>query len=138
MKVNNIISYMDYLKKTCALSVSVHFSGEAFATLPNKLCFALQPYNSHNNLYCMAIKKEMHELCIRSQRELRKSSLPEVSFCRTCFAGVSEYIYPVCREGSVIGFVAVSGYLGEGVRESGRTSYCRCDFGNFQYFPSRK
>lgn len=60
----------------------------------------------------------MHEMCICSQRELRKNSHPEVSFCRTCFAGVSEYIYPVCRENEVIGFIAVSGYLGEGARES--------------------
>ncbi len=113
MKINNIISYIEYLKRSCKLSVSIHFSKEAFATLPNELCLSLLPYNSHNNPYCMAIKRKNHQMCILSQRDLRESALADVSFCRTCFAGVSEYIHPVFRKDKSIGFVAVSGYLGE-------------------------
>ncbi len=113
MNINRITSYIDYLKNDCSLSVSVHFSKEAFASLPNEIFLALLPYNSHNNPYCMAIKREKHHMCIQSQRKLRKSLNPDSSFCRTCFAGVSEYICPVCKNKNVIGFVAVSGYRGE-------------------------
>lgn len=117
MNINNIISYIEYLKKECRLSVSIHFSGNAFSSLPNELCKALLPYNSHNNLYCMAIKKENHENCIFSQKALRKTLQPEISVCRTCFAGVSEYIFPVFREDEAIGFCAVSGYISENSRD---------------------
>ncbi len=118
LNIENIVSYLEYLKNDCNLSVSVHFSKEAFATLPNELCTKLLPHNSHNNPYCMAIKKDSHEMCICSQRQLRENSMRDISLCRTCFAGVSEYIYPVFRGESPIGFVAVSGYLGENARES--------------------
>lgn len=113
MNIKSIISYIDYLKNGCALSVSVHFSKEAFASLPNEFFLALLPYNSHDNPYCMAIKREKHHMCIESQYELRKKLEPDCSFCRTCFAGVSEYIYPIFRKSEAIGFVAVSGYRGE-------------------------
>jgi len=117
LDIESIISYIEYLKKECHLSVSVHFSGDAFSSLPNELCETLLPYNSHNNLYCLAIKKESHESCIFSQKALRETLLPETPVCRTCFAGVSEYIFPVFREDLAIGFIAVSGYLSETSRD---------------------
>ena len=58
MNINHITDYIDYLKNKCNLSVSVHFSKGAFATLPNEICLRLLPYNSHNNPYCLAVKRE--------------------------------------------------------------------------------
>ncbi len=113
LNAKNITDYIDYLISECSLTLSVHFSKDAFATLPTALCDSLLPYNSHNNPYCMAIKRNFHKQCICSQRELYKTCKPYHPICRTCFAGVSEYIYPVSRSGSVIGFIAVSGYRSE-------------------------
>lgn len=113
MDIKNITDYIDYLKSECYLSLSIHFSKDAFATLPVQFCAELLPYNSHNNPYCMAIKRNFHKQCIFSQRELYKTCKPYSAICRTCFAGVSEYIYPVSRSSTVIGFIAVSGYRSE-------------------------
>lgn len=110
MNIKNITDYIDYLKQSLALSVSVHFSKKTFATLPHSLCVALLPYNSHNNPYCTAVKKTDHEKCIHSQHMLYEKCSPDNGFCRTCFAGVSEYIFPVYHGGTSIGIIAVSGY----------------------------
>ena len=110
MNIKNITDYIDYLKHGLSLSVSVHFSKKAFAALPHPLCVALLSYNSHDNPYCTAVKKTSHEKCIHSQHMLYDKCSPDCGFCRTCFAGVSEYIHPVYHNGISIGIIAVSGY----------------------------
>lgn len=106
----NITSYLEFLKNECSLSVSVHFDKANLQALPHSAWVKLLPYNSHENPYCMAVKKCNHEKCMQSQKDVRKICKSGEGFCRTCHAGVYEYIYPICKNTDVIGFIAVSGY----------------------------
>lgn len=106
----NITSYLHYLNQECKLNVSVHFSGDALYRLPEYALVNLLAYNSHQNPYCMAVKSSRHMLCRQSQNDIRKSCKKGEGFCRTCHAGVSEYIFPICMKSEVIGFAAASGY----------------------------
>ncbi len=108
--LHNITSYLEFLKKECNLSVSVHFDKANLQVLPHSALVELLPYNSHENPYCMAVKKCNHQKCMQSQKDVRKICKGGEGFCRTCYAGVYEYIYPICKSSSVIGFIAVSGY----------------------------
>ena len=58
----------------------------------------------------MYVKTGNHKKCRQSQSEVRKTCRSGKDFCRTCYAGVYEYIHPVLSEADVVGFIAVSGY----------------------------
>lgn len=108
--LKNITLYMEFLKRDCGLSVSIHFDETHLQLLPHSVWVRLLPYNSHENPYCMAVKNGNHKRCRQSQNEVRKICRSGENFCRTCYAGVYEYIHPVLRDADLIGFVAVSGY----------------------------
>ncbi|MBQ4543949.1 MAG: helix-turn-helix transcriptional regulator [Oscillospiraceae bacterium] len=105
-----ITSYMDYLKQEYRQEISIHFRKSILQSLPQKACVELLPYNCHENPYCIAVKKKKHHKCIESQAQVRSSCKKNKSFCRSCHAGVYEYIYPVFKSEDVAGFIAVSGY----------------------------
>ena len=108
MLINDIINYLSYLKNECHLSISVHFRAERLATLPGEILLALIPYNRHESLYCMEVKRSRQGACVASQRAICEGI--KEPHLRICHAGVKEYIHPVVEEDAVIGFVAVSGY----------------------------
>ena len=106
-----IVKYLDFLRDSCALAVSVHFRAERLSALPHEVFLSLLPYNSHRNLYCMEVKKGCSERCLAAQRGIYEGeSAPHI---RICHAGVCEYVAPVSLSDAVIGFVAVSGYRKE-------------------------
>jgi len=108
--LNHIVLYLDYLIKECKLNISVHFSEEILSYFPKETLDVLLKYNSHTNPYCMAVKRKCFAECIKSQKELLKKCSDESSFLRECHAGVYEYIYPIFKEKTAVGFIAVSGY----------------------------
>ncbi len=108
--LHNITLYLEFLKKNCGLSISIHFDEAHVQRLPHSAWAQLLPYNSHENPYCMFIKTVNHKKCRQSQRDVRKICKNGEAFCRTCYAGVYEYIYPVLNDADMIGFIAVSGY----------------------------
>lgn len=108
-----ITGYLDFLRQNQKLSLSVHFSKAALLTLPHAAWVSLAEYTSHQTPYCMAVKKNHHRACIQCQQETRRQCLPNRGFCRSCHAGVLEYLYPICKEQEIIGYIAVSGYRTE-------------------------
>ena len=113
--LNNITDYVEYLQKECGLSVSVHFSDEKLRSLPESVFSRLLPYNIHRNPYCGLVKKTQWKTCMKSQQKILKRQTEEISFCSTCYAGVTEYIrYMKEKDGTgkkrIAGYVAVSGY----------------------------
>lgn len=112
MLIDDITRYLDYLKSDCRLSVSVHFRAERMAALPGELLLALIPYNRHEGLYCMEVKRARQFDCMASQRAICEGKT--VPHFRVCHAGVKEYITPIAEGERVIGFVAVSGYREKG------------------------
>ena len=104
---SSIINYMEYLKKDCALHLSVHFDNNTLGSFPQDILEKFIPYNSHTNPYCLAVKRTSHHKCVLSQQEILQNR--SGSFLRVCHAGVYEYIHTFSL-GSKTGFIAVSGY----------------------------
>ena len=106
-----IARYLEYLL-SAGLSVSVHFTPQATSRLPYAVWEKLLPYNSHNNPYCLAVKACSAEDCIAHQRKIQSGSGEEPREL-VCYAGVREYVFPIPVDGETVGYVAVSGYLGD-------------------------
>ncbi len=108
--IDNIVDYFSFLEKTFELSLSVHFSVSIIQHLPEELISRIQPYGTHTNPYCAAVKKQKWEQCICSQKNILQDYLSDRSFCRTCYAGVKEYISRSYVKDEIVAYIAVSGY----------------------------
>ena len=69
------------------------------------------PFNIHSNSYCSAIKTkpDAQKHCRDCQIKVLKRC-ENGSFCGNCYAGVFEYVYPICNDEKIVGFISVSGY----------------------------
>ena len=112
--LKNINAYITYLNQQCDLHTSIHFGEKRLGKIPEQYLAILLEYNSHVNPYCMKVKSVTgnHQKCVLAQKSVLESQRTE-SFCRVCHAGVYEFIGPICENGRVVGFVAVSGYKKE-------------------------
>lgn len=112
--LDSIIRYLDYLNNDLQLSVSVHFCDDLLKKLPKRWFMRLCRYNSHNNHYCLNVKGLQGNgyRCICEQKSIYEN-YREDSFFRICYAGVYEYIAPVCENRKIVSFVAVSGFRRE-------------------------
>ena len=112
--LQNINSYIHYLNHNCKLNTSIHFSEGRLSHIPSQYLPILLKYNSHTNPYCMNVKSttQMQTKCILSQKNILTSQR-QTCFCRKCHAGVCEFIGPIYENGTMVGFVAVSGYKEE-------------------------
>lgn len=109
--ISQITAYINYLIKECTFQISVHFSKETISSLPKQIIAPLIKYNSHQNAYCISVKNTGgYEKCLLSQKQLIENCIAEESFLRVCHAGVYEYIRPIFKNSTAVGFVAVSGY----------------------------
>jgi AraC-like DNA-binding protein len=115
MQIEDIKAYLDYLKNECGFWISVHFRPEIISALPPSLWRTISFYNSHRNPYCMHVKgqKSRVDRCICAQNGIYDTAADADAFCRTCYAGVCEYIVPVRQRQLTVGYIAVSGYRKE-------------------------
>jgi len=106
--INEIDNYIKYLIHQCNLQISLHPQFHDNVILDSKL----RIYNIHRNSYCIFLKSinGVQDKCIQSQKKSFKQC-QDGSFCGTCHAGVSEYVYPIFAKDSVAGFISVSGYV---------------------------
>ena len=104
--VEDICQYLDFLIGKQSLYITLHGS---FVTIPE-----LIRYNFHLNPYCAYIKTACKnwDLCVKKQSRITLKC-SEGEFFGVCHAGVGEYVYPVCYEEAVMGFISVSGYKGQ-------------------------
>lgn len=111
--ITAIKNYILYLKKECSLAITLHSCGSNLILKKDLLAF-----NIHENPYCIYVKssKEAHEHCIEKQSKVAKKC-KDGSFCGVCYAGVKEYVYPVFFEGTVVGFICVSGFSCQNYKE---------------------
>jgi AraC-like DNA-binding protein len=105
--INEIIDYIGVLKDKFGLDVSIHDTDGFLTPFMNRLAL----YNVHKNLYCLLVKssREAWEKCILSQKKVIKKC-EEGTFFGTCYAGVDEFVFPI-KNGGVVGFVSVGGYM---------------------------
>lgn len=108
--IHSIVSYLQFLETNCSIAVSIHFSADNFYSLPDSAVLELKRFNTHKNPYCILVKRQYHNQCIQTQREIRLKCGSNTGFCHICHAGVKQYIHPLYHSGSIIGFAAVCGF----------------------------
>ncbi len=105
--ISNIKNYILFLKHSCGLSVTLHPHESENLIFPSELI----SFNIHDNPYCIYVKS--HPLaqrhCIDKQCKVFEKCKGG-SFCGTCYAGVTEYVYPISNGAKTVGFISVSGY----------------------------
>ncbi len=106
-----IKDYAEYLVKEKKLAVCLC---GFYGTMQSLLIEKLSPYMFHPNAYCNKVKSSDFRYCIFQQRLVKKRAEKDPSpFFGTCFAGVREYVFPVCENGKYYGFLAISNYGSE-------------------------
>ncbi|MBE5732713.1 MAG: helix-turn-helix transcriptional regulator [Clostridiales bacterium] len=107
-----IVSYIEYLT-SIDFQVSMHFLPDCVKKLPYQVWQKLLKYNSHNNPYCIKVKAcGNSEKCIAHQRSIINFE-SFVYGCKTCYAGVKEFVYTITVRDKIIGYVVASGYKGD-------------------------
>ena len=117
--IAEIKNYILFLKKQCQLEITLHPNGNEQLISESELIY----FNIHENSHCIYVKTfpKAHEHCINRQYKINEKCKTG-SFCGTCYAGVTEYVYPINGRNSTVGFICVSGY-----RNSSYPSYVeRC------------
>ena len=96
--LNYIIDYLNFLYKY-GLTVTLHGS--------ISICEELVPYFTHQNPYCHFIKslQNVNICAFRQGKVYDRCRYGE--FFGTCFAGVSEFVYPLSHKNNIVGFVSV-------------------------------
>lgn len=103
--LNDILNYMCFLKNTLKLNISLDWNG-----FPKYYTEYVSDYIQHDLAYCRRIKNHAWSSCILCKKiAIRKS--PDHPFIGTCYAGVSEIVYPLSCNGKIINILSISGYL---------------------------
>ena len=107
-----ITDYILYLRRECGLSVSVHTSETDNFLLGTPIA----SFNIHENPYCILIKssKDACLNCVKKQCRVLEKAKKIGPYVGTCHAGVTEFVYPICHNDTVFGFLSVSGYAIDG------------------------
>ena len=105
--IKEIKNYILFLKKQCHLEITLHPNENEQLISESELIY----FNIHENSHCIYVKTfpKAHEHCINRQYKI-KEKCKSGSFCGTCYAGVTEYVYPINGRNSSMGFICVSGY----------------------------
>ena len=108
--LSTILEYIDYLKYSLHLQISICSITECFAPYMH----ILQPYNSHQNAYCTYIKsnEQTKWICVEKQKNVIAKGM-DGAFYGCCWTGVEEYVFPIKSDQKVLGFISVSGYRGQ-------------------------
>lgn len=109
--LKKLTDYLDYMRDTLKLNVSVHFEQGSMQRLGEKSLSALLEYNSHTCPYCMRAKAQNFAECLNEQLKVLNECKCDAGAYHTCYAGIKEYVYPFFdATGHAAGYVAASGY----------------------------
>lgn len=106
----DIARYTDYLINTAKLNVSICHLHRAF----DRYLHILHPYNAHRTEFCRCIKTnpEAQQFCVQSQDKVLEKCRSG-PFCGTCWAGVKEWVFPLRKGDTMLGFISVTGFRSE-------------------------
>lgn len=107
MDTTHIKNYILFLRRECALNVSLHVNGIDSVILTGELGV----FNIHDNSYCAFIKScpKANYHCVEKQDAVA-DKCKNGAFSGVCHAGVFEYVYPIISHDKAAGFISVSGY----------------------------
>ena len=109
--ISDIKNYILFLKSRCGLMITLHpYAKENLITSSELISF-----NIHESPYCIYVKSHpaAQKHCIERQCKVF-DRCKDGSFCGRCYAGVTEYVYPISNGHEAVGFISVSGYRSEG------------------------
>lgn len=103
---NDILSYIDFIKKEYELDLSVHIKMNFW-----KYYSFITPHNIHTNTYCSFVKNNANQIisCLHQQHKVYERC-KDGAFYGTCYAGVYEYVYPIRYYNKILGSINISGY----------------------------
>ena len=117
--IKNTQDYLDYLINEVKICASVHFLKETYSEIHPSVMLAITPYIIHRNPYCVFVGQTHHPCCLENQRQMILSFKDRSPLIHTCFAGASEIVYPLLKNGEPVGFISVNGYrMSEGEEKS--------------------
>lgn len=105
--IDNITDYIDYLRSSLKLQVSLCNISNYYG----RYMHVLYPYNYHDNAFCNYVKSMPNAMtnCVSKQNTvIQKCS--NGAFYGSCWAGMEEFVFPINYDDNVVGFVSVSGY----------------------------
>lgn len=106
------MKWISFLKSEYGLNVTVHARDKRLKSLIRRF----PQITIHSTTGCVYIKSipEMWDICIRHQEKIyaRIAENGDEPFFGTCYAGIGEYIFPICEEKTVFGFISVGQFRG--------------------------
>lgn len=107
-----IEDYILFLQREKGFAVTIHSNGSALTGITGRLSHL----NIHSNPYCVYVKSfpDMWNRCVCRQAKVcgHLRAQGDEIFYGSCYAGVGEYVVPVCEGEALYGFISVSGYAG--------------------------
>ena len=111
-EIDYIKNYIAYLKEKYDFNITIHSKDSAVLNL----IYRLPSVNIHSEAYCTYVKSfpEMWDKCILNQNKIYEAieENNHEAFFGSCYAGVGEFIVPVCTDGKCCGFISIGKYAG--------------------------
>ncbi len=107
--IDEICDYIRFLNTTYDIEVTIHPLGWDDYLYHTRAVEC----NVHKNLFCHQMKMfsdEQNNLCYKEQYNCFKQCNANDPFYYTCFAGVTQLIFPMYNKNSKIGYVAVGNF----------------------------
>ena len=107
--IDEICDYIRFLSDAYGLEITVH----PLMWNDYLMNTRIVEFNSHSNYYCQQIKLlgESNDMCIQEQHNAFRHCKANNCFKYTCFAGVTQYIYPMYDATSLVGYIAVGSFV---------------------------
>lgn len=108
--VDDIVTYIEYLKNTHHLQITVHHLEQRLPAYFDRIL----PYNTHENPVCMYLKHtwDIWQCCIDRQSKVQAKA-ENGPYFGTCWMGMGEYVFPIRDDTQkTVGFLSISGYRG--------------------------
>ena len=135
--IQHIRDYLDFLRNEHGLLTTYHlveFSSNAESLGNNGNLDIGTIYREHTHPLCSYFKSKLNfwDHCIERQQKI-VDKLQHGSFCGMCWAGITEFIYPIRNSNNKItSFVCVSGYCVDREKAIPRIKHV-CETYNFSY-----
>ena len=135
--IDEICDYVRFLNNTYNLEITIHPLGWDDYLFHTRIVEC----NAHSNLFCHQVKigtEDSNNMCFQEQYKCFQQCSANEPFFYTCFAGVTQLIFPAYNGKSKIGYVSVGNfYSNKSDALNSLHSFCKnnnLDFDNMKIF----
>lgn len=122
--IDEICDYVRFLNSTYGFEITIHPLGWDDYLLHTRIVEC----NAHKNLFCHQIKihsDEQNNFCFQEQHNCFKRCNSNDAFFYTCFAGITQLIFPLYNKNAKIGYLSVGNFYTD-KNESLKILYAHC------------